>query len=300
MTEVISHDMGMATILEGDVRASMKRIPDKSVHCVVTSPPYYGLRDYGTATWEGGPSDASYPQSTSRSSRSGWRMSPCSPCLKSRPRSPVCWCMPHATKERIYEPEIRVSDPANHRRHRARYEFARQFIPANSVILDCACGSGYGSAILAEGSKCVFAPDGSEEAIAYARENYKGIAFTCSRIEDCHQTGDSFDAVVSLETFEHLAPEVGAAFLSNIARWVKVGGVVVLSSPMLRYKDGKPYVTSPFHVNEMPRAELLALLASTFPADRFVTHFYHQNEGSFQPLLDEHTGFCVMVARRMA
>jgi DNA modification methylase len=24
------------------------------VHCVVTSPPYWGLRDYGTATWEGG------------------------------------------------------------------------------------------------------------------------------------------------------------------------------------------------------------------------------------------------------
>ena len=26
----------------------------KSVHTVVTSPPYYGLRDYGTAKWEGG------------------------------------------------------------------------------------------------------------------------------------------------------------------------------------------------------------------------------------------------------
>ncbi len=27
---------------------------DESVHCVVTSPPYWGLRDYGTAKWEGG------------------------------------------------------------------------------------------------------------------------------------------------------------------------------------------------------------------------------------------------------
>lgn len=26
----------------------------KSVHTIVTSPPYYGLRDYGTAKWEGG------------------------------------------------------------------------------------------------------------------------------------------------------------------------------------------------------------------------------------------------------
>lgn len=29
-------------------------MPDASVQCVVTSPPYYGLRDYGTAKWVGG------------------------------------------------------------------------------------------------------------------------------------------------------------------------------------------------------------------------------------------------------
>ena len=29
-------------------------LPDKSVHCVITSPPYWGLRDYGLGEWEGG------------------------------------------------------------------------------------------------------------------------------------------------------------------------------------------------------------------------------------------------------
>lgn len=29
-------------------------MPDSCVQCVVTSPPYWGLRDYGTAEWEGG------------------------------------------------------------------------------------------------------------------------------------------------------------------------------------------------------------------------------------------------------
>ena len=29
-------------------------LPDGSVHCVVTSPPYWGLRDYGLGKWEGG------------------------------------------------------------------------------------------------------------------------------------------------------------------------------------------------------------------------------------------------------
>ncbi len=31
----------------GDVRAVLAGLPDESVHCVVTSPPYWGLRDYG-------------------------------------------------------------------------------------------------------------------------------------------------------------------------------------------------------------------------------------------------------------
>ena len=36
-------------ILRGDCRDVLKTLPDESVHCVVTSPPYYGLRDYGVA-----------------------------------------------------------------------------------------------------------------------------------------------------------------------------------------------------------------------------------------------------------
>lgn len=34
-------------ILVGDCRDSLRSLPDKSVHCCVTSPPYFGLRDYG-------------------------------------------------------------------------------------------------------------------------------------------------------------------------------------------------------------------------------------------------------------
>ena len=34
-------------ILQGDCRDVLKTLPDESVHCVVTSPPYFGLRDYG-------------------------------------------------------------------------------------------------------------------------------------------------------------------------------------------------------------------------------------------------------------
>ena len=36
-------------ILRGDCREVLRTLPDESVHCVVTSPPYWGLRDYGVA-----------------------------------------------------------------------------------------------------------------------------------------------------------------------------------------------------------------------------------------------------------
>ncbi len=39
--------MELNTIIQGDAREVLKTLPDKSIHCCVTSPPYYGLRDYG-------------------------------------------------------------------------------------------------------------------------------------------------------------------------------------------------------------------------------------------------------------
>jgi site-specific DNA-methyltransferase (cytosine-N4-specific) len=48
------------TLLVGDVREQLRTLPEASVHCVVTSPPYFGLRDYGTGTWEGGSPDCDH------------------------------------------------------------------------------------------------------------------------------------------------------------------------------------------------------------------------------------------------
>lgn len=38
----------------GDAVKVLKTMAESSVDCVVTSPPHWGLRDYGTATWLGG------------------------------------------------------------------------------------------------------------------------------------------------------------------------------------------------------------------------------------------------------
>lgn len=46
-----------ARILVGDALAMLATLPDASVQCCVTSPPYWNLRDYGTGAWEGGDAD---------------------------------------------------------------------------------------------------------------------------------------------------------------------------------------------------------------------------------------------------
>jgi DNA modification methylase len=40
-------EVGSSWILQGDVLAVLASLPDQSVHCCVTSPPYFGLRNYG-------------------------------------------------------------------------------------------------------------------------------------------------------------------------------------------------------------------------------------------------------------
>ena len=44
----------MINFLQGDVLDKLKELDNNSIDCVVTSPPYWGLRDYGTASYEGG------------------------------------------------------------------------------------------------------------------------------------------------------------------------------------------------------------------------------------------------------
>ena len=54
------YDHAGISIFHGDALAVLREMPNESVHCCVTSPPYWGLRDYGTADWEGGDADCQH------------------------------------------------------------------------------------------------------------------------------------------------------------------------------------------------------------------------------------------------
>ena len=39
----------LGKIIEGDCLEVMRQMPDRCINCCVTSPPYWGLRDYGVS-----------------------------------------------------------------------------------------------------------------------------------------------------------------------------------------------------------------------------------------------------------
>ena len=59
---------GISTLYRADAREIP--LPDASVHMVVTSPPYWGLRDYGLGQWEGGDAECGHAMVTIKSNTS--------------------------------------------------------------------------------------------------------------------------------------------------------------------------------------------------------------------------------------
>ena len=57
---MIYHETEYGTIHCGDSLDVLKGMADESVDCCITSPPYWGLRDYGTAKWEGGDAECDH------------------------------------------------------------------------------------------------------------------------------------------------------------------------------------------------------------------------------------------------
>lgn len=52
---MLVHKFHRATVIEGDVREALRELPDESVDCIVTSPPYFNIRDFGLkpSVWGG-------------------------------------------------------------------------------------------------------------------------------------------------------------------------------------------------------------------------------------------------------
>ena len=56
-------------ILNGNSLELLKTLPDQCVQTCITSPPYWGLRDYGTATWIGGDKNCTHRRESKKSDK---------------------------------------------------------------------------------------------------------------------------------------------------------------------------------------------------------------------------------------
>jgi glycosyltransferase involved in cell wall biosynthesis/ubiquinone/menaquinone biosynthesis C-methylase UbiE len=161
--------------------------------------------------------------------------------------------------ERIILEEETFSGPLA--AHLKRYDFAKHFC-ANKVVLDAACGTGYGSHYLAEFAKEVIGIDISKEAITYAKEHYQreNIQFKAMDVHNLEFPDKYFDAVCSFETLEHLEEPV--KFVSEVKRVLKDDGIFIISTPYTKRTTYNP--KNPYHKVEFSRKEFEGFLKKYF------------------------------------
>ncbi len=153
--------------------------------------------------------------------------------------------------------------------HWHRYAFAAELV-ADKVVLDAACGEGYGSHLLSARAHQVTGIDIDAEVVEHARSRYKSkrLSFEQASCLALPLADDSIDVVVSFETLEHLAAH--DELMTEFQRVLKPDGFLLISSPDRKtYSDETGY-DNPFHVRELYRDELEQLLERHFPAVRLM------------------------------
>ncbi len=142
--------------------------------------------------------------------------------------------------------------------HLRRYELALPYAAGKRVV-DCACGVGYGAAMLLEqgGAGSVVGLDIDPRAVDYASRRYGRVGLTF-RTASATATGlaDRWaDVVTSFETIEHV--EDPAAAIDELARILVRGGTLILSTP-------NDWGVTEHHAHSFTRESLAALLEPRF------------------------------------
>lgn len=151
--------------------------------------------------------------------------------------------------------------------HMVRYALAASLVRPGDTVLDCACGLGYGSAILAAQSAGArfIGVDIDPGSAAYANANFGvqyGVEYVAASATDLSfLEDDSIDLVVSFETIEHL--EDYEAFLKEALRVLKPDGRIVASVPNL-WVDETGNDPNPYHFHAFDYDKFRATMGAHF------------------------------------
>jgi len=149
--------------------------------------------------------------------------------------------------------------------HLHRY-YSMTDLVKNKIVVDAACGEGYGSYLLAHHAALVHGVDISEEAIYHAKNKYKraNLTFGVDSIASLPFENNSIDVLISFETIEHVNEELQSAFLNEIKRVLKHDGILVMSTPNKLIYSDIPQYKNQFHVKEFYREEFVCFLEKNF------------------------------------
>ena len=147
--------------------------------------------------------------------------------------------------------------------HLHRYALAKDFA-AEKIVLDIACGEGYGSAVLAATADRVYGVDIAPDAIAHAKATYQqpNLEYLIGECAKIPLPDRAVDLVVSFETIEHHTEH--EAMFTEIKRVLRPGGVMVMSSPdKLEYTERTNHANV-YHVKELYADEFQRLVECYF------------------------------------
>lgn len=151
--------------------------------------------------------------------------------------------------------------------HIDRYRFALTRLWAGQRVLDIASGAGYGTDMLSRHGCRVVGGDYDDDAVAAARDFWNYHDFVNADAMALPFASESFDAVVSFETIEHV-PDA-EAFLTEMTRVLRPGGTFICSTPNIAYTAHPPY-----HLKEYLPEEFFALLERGYGVvERFGQYF---------------------------
>lgn len=114
------------------------------------------------------------------------------------------------------------------------YKFARDRVRGAKRVLDCACGDGKGTNILASGSSASFVGvDLGSGLIRTANEaaHAQNVSFREGNALSLPHRDGEFDAVVSCHTIEHFSAADQKRFLAELKRVLAPGGTLVIATP---------------------------------------------------------------------